>query len=115
MKWLSWTNVILGLWLIAAPFALGYASVGTAVAEDVILGVIVAAFALWRVLGPETSGMRSVSWIVMLAGLWVLVAPFAIGYTVAPAAVANDVFIGFVILILGGVRAVMPAREVPVH
>jgi SPW repeat len=35
MKWAGWTNVLLGLWLIAAPFALAYAGVTTAVYEDV--------------------------------------------------------------------------------
>jgi SPW repeat len=37
----SWTNVILGIWLIISPFALGFAS-GVALWNDVILGIIIA-------------------------------------------------------------------------
>ena len=45
MNWISWTNFVLGLWLIIAPFTLGYAGVTTAVYEDVILGILIALFA----------------------------------------------------------------------
>lgn len=37
----SWTNAVLGGWLIAAPFALGYSGTGAAVANDIIVGLVV--------------------------------------------------------------------------
>lgn len=37
----SWTNAVLGGWLIAAPFALGYSGTDAAVANDIIVGLIV--------------------------------------------------------------------------
>jgi len=43
---LSWINLILGVWLIAAPFILGITSM-VAVWNSVILGIIVAAMAIW--------------------------------------------------------------------
>ena len=42
----SGINVIAGIWLIIAPFTLGYAS-GISLVNDVILGIIIAGFALW--------------------------------------------------------------------
>lgn len=43
MNWSSWAAVVLGLWLIAAPFVLGYAQVSTtALYNDVIVGIAVA-------------------------------------------------------------------------
>jgi hypothetical protein len=36
----SWTNVVLGLWLIISPFALGFAT-GVALWNNVILGIII--------------------------------------------------------------------------
>ena len=91
MKWLSWTNVFFGSWSIAAPFVLGYSSTRDARIEDVLMGTIIASFALWRAMGPETAGMRAGSWIVAAAGLWGrLIGSLVLGYRAVYAAVAND-------------------------
>lgn len=37
----SWTNAVLGGWLIAAPFVLGYSATSTAVTNDIIVGLVV--------------------------------------------------------------------------
>ncbi|HBY99293.1 MAG TPA: hypothetical protein DEP84_36035 [Chloroflexi bacterium] len=52
--WLSWSNVVLGLWLIAAPFVLGSASVTAALWNDIIVGVIVASLAIWSAFSTRT-------------------------------------------------------------
>lgn len=114
MKWASWTNVVLGLWLIAAPFVLGYVGVTTAMYEAIVLGIVIAALALWRATGAETPAMASVSWLVAAGGLWVLVAPFVLGYTATTVAVWNDVIVGLAVLVLGVWRALSHGRgEMP--
>jgi hypothetical protein len=112
MKWASWTTLVVGLWLIAAPFVLGYRGVTAAVYEDVILGIVIALLALWRATGDDTPAMASVSWLAAAAGFWVVIAPFVLGYTpLAPgftattAAVYNDVIVGLAVLILSVWRA----------
>jgi hypothetical protein len=105
MRWASWTNVVLGLWLILAPFAFAYTGVTAALYEDIILGLAIAAFALWRALGEETPAMAGVSWLVAAGGFWVLIAPFVLGYSAVTAAVANDVIVGAAVLLLGAWRA----------
>jgi len=42
--WTTWVSLLLGLWLIAAPFVLGYAATTTALYNDIILGVAVLVF-----------------------------------------------------------------------
>lgn len=106
MKWMSWTNVVLGAWLVAAPFALAYTGVTAAVYEDIILGVVIALLAFWRAVGEETAGMANVSWVVAVAGLWVLVAPFVLGYAAVTAAITNDVIVGLAVALLASWRAV---------
>ncbi|MBI1734571.1 MAG: SPW repeat protein [Candidatus Rokubacteria bacterium] len=105
MKWASWTILALGLWLIVAPFALAYAGTTAAAYEDVILGIVIGALALWRGLGPETPSMTGVSWLLATGGLWVVLAPFVIGYAGTTAAVWNDVIVGLAVLILGAWQA----------
>jgi hypothetical protein len=49
--WEEWTNLLLGLWLIASPWALGFAHT-RAMHVTILIGVLVAAFAtleLWLV------------------------------------------------------------------
>lgn len=44
---LSWVNVVLALWTIASPWVYGYAANIGGVRDNVILGVIMAALAIW--------------------------------------------------------------------
>ncbi|MHB0913544.1 MAG: SPW repeat domain-containing protein [Armatimonadota bacterium] len=41
LAWPGWWNVVLGAWLIFAPFALGYAFIGTAATNDLAVGIII--------------------------------------------------------------------------
>ncbi|MER3406665.1 MAG: hypothetical protein C4289_17095, partial [Chloroflexota bacterium] len=42
----AWLNVILGLWLIISPWVLGYTTTTAAFYNALIVGVLVAVFAL---------------------------------------------------------------------
>ena len=50
MQWIGWSNVILGIWLICAPFILGYSSSAGALWNDILLGILVACFGCWAAL-----------------------------------------------------------------
>ena len=41
----SWSNVVLGIWLIISPFVLGFSTVVTAMWHNVIVGIVVALLA----------------------------------------------------------------------
>jgi SPW repeat len=47
-EWEEWINAVLGVWLIVAPWALGFSAVAAATWSHVILGVAIAALAAWR-------------------------------------------------------------------
>ncbi len=44
---LSWINLVLGLWTIASPWVCGYASNISALRNNVVLGIVIGAFAIW--------------------------------------------------------------------
>lgn len=46
-NYLPWLNVILGIWLIVAPFVLGYSTLTNAMYNDIIVGVLVAVIAFF--------------------------------------------------------------------
>ena len=101
MKALSWINFILGLWMIVAGFALSTAT-RTVMAEEIVLGIIIACLAAISVAKPTSV----ISWLVAIAGLWTLIAPSVISYTGLATSRANDIVVGFVVLVLGFANAV---------
>ncbi|MGB9592271.1 MAG: SPW repeat protein, partial [Candidatus Kryptoniota bacterium] len=46
-KTLSWINTVLGIWLIIAPFIIRYSNVGSALWNDIIVGIAVAVLSVW--------------------------------------------------------------------
>lgn len=106
----SGSNLVLGLWLILAPFALGYSNLGRALWDDIAIGVAVAVFAGIRVTGR---GYRvpSLSWINAALGAWLALAPWMLSYTGTHPAVANDLTVGVIVFILGTVSAATSAAD----
>jgi hypothetical protein len=50
-EWEEWVNFILGLWLVASPWILGFAANMDAMWTHVIMGILVAAVSAWAVWG----------------------------------------------------------------
>ena len=49
----SWSNVVLGIWLIISPFVLGFSGIAPAMWHNVIVGIIVGLLALSKALLPS--------------------------------------------------------------
>lgn len=72
--WARIVCALLGGWLMAAPDVLGYPEVAAAANSDHAVGAIVAGaslVAVWRV-------MRPLRWVELLAGAWLIVAPWVL-------------------------------------
>ncbi len=108
MRWSSGTNIAAGAWLLIAPFVLGYSAVGAAVGNAITVGLLVLALAWYRTAKPA-KGIGA-SWSNAVLGGWLVVAPFALGYSGTGAAVANDIIVGLIVLTLGAVSAVAGNR-----
>ena len=94
MRSLRWGNVAAGIWLIMAPWVLGYVN-PTATAEDVVLGVVVTIVALWAARASATAS--AAVWIQVVLAIWICIAPWVLGYSYAGVAVTNDVIVGVLI------------------
>lgn len=96
-KLASWINVIAGAWLIISPFVLNYGS-STPSTNDTWLGIIVGVLALIRAF----SSIRStywISWLSVVAGIWLIIAPFTLGYTNGTA-ITNDILLGIIVAVV---------------
>ena len=55
-EWEEWINALLGVWMIVAPWVVGFSTIGVAVAAFVVLGIVVLAASaseLWQMRHPH--------------------------------------------------------------
>lgn len=88
--WPQLLNTALGLWLLAAPAALGYDD--PAATNDQIVGPVAATFAFVAVW--ETT--RSVGRLNAVIGVWLLASPLVLGYGAIEA--VNSIVVGLAML-----------------
>src|SRR5579884_3451184 len=67
-------NILLGLWLIVAPFVVGPIGLRLWV-DSIAVGLVVAVLATIRVFSVE--GLPDLSWVNLLLGIWMIISPFA--------------------------------------
>ncbi len=101
-------NLILGAWLFATPWFYGFAFCAAGLNAWIMGGLIallaiaaLAAFAEWE------------EWINLLLGLWVLVAPWALGFAENVDAMGNHVVVGIVVAALAAIELWLVHRKLP--
>lgn len=94
--WRDAINLVLGIWLIVSPLALGY-SVQTAPAWNAYaVGVVIAvlsAAALWQFEKWE-------EWLSAVLGAWLVVSPWILGFAAEQIPTWNQIIVGIVVGIL---------------
>jgi SPW repeat-containing protein len=70
-------NIVLGAWLIASPFLLGYAATQS-FWNQTIAGILIGCLGLWRLLDVTARWSR---WVTIAAGTWLIVAPYVLNYS----------------------------------
>lgn len=91
-------NIGTGIWLVAAPFVLTYTVASGALWNDVVCGVLIVILA-----GIRRSNILhnvGLSYFNAGIGVWLIVAPFVLGY-IDKAAFWNDIIVGLLVLIVG--------------
>jgi hypothetical protein len=94
----SAANVVLGIWLAVSPFALAFTGTGAALWNDIIVGAAVIILGLVRQSRTEQSTWAS--WLNVVLGAWLVVAPYALGYSGVMYALWNDIVVGLGIIVL---------------
>jgi len=91
-------NIGTGIWLIAAPFILGYSASPAPLWNDIVCGLLIAVLAGIR----RSNILQNIGLSYFNAGIgaWLIIAPFALGYVVR-SATWNDIAVGILVLIMG--------------
>lgn len=96
-RWATGITALAGVWVLIAPFVLGYSGTQQAMLNDVIVGLAVLVLAGIRLFGALSQTW--LSWLAALLGLWLLVSPFVLGNSGTP--MTNDIIFGIVIIVFG--------------
>ncbi|HEX5323667.1 MAG TPA: SPW repeat protein [Capsulimonadaceae bacterium] len=95
-RWQDWVNLILGIWLFIAPWV-WHGAVSPSW-DAWVLGVIVVVMSLWALSMPN---MAFPEWINVIAGIWLFIAPWVLGfYSASHAPAWNQWVIGVIVFIL---------------
>jgi hypothetical protein len=96
-KWQDWTSFVLALWLALSPWLAGYVeSHDAATANAVLVGLALALCSHFECVWCDD---RPAEWINLVAGLWLLCAPFALDFS-SRVASANSIAVGVAIAAL---------------
>jgi len=91
--WRDAINLVLGVWLIVSPLALGYAAQTSAAWNAYSIGVVIAvlsAAALWQFQKWE-------EWLSAALGAWLIISPWILGFSEGHVATWNQIIIGIVV------------------
>ncbi|WP_198683453.1 SPW repeat domain-containing protein [Peristeroidobacter agariperforans] len=95
-RWIEWVNVLLGLWVIAAPIVLTSTQAdGLAAWNSWSVGVGMVALAAFAMYKPSLSADA----IGVGLGLWLVVSPWLLGFAAElPGAAINGVIVGLLVI-----------------
>jgi SPW repeat len=93
--WQDAASLLVGVWLVLSPFALGFA--GAALWVTIILGLFVILAGVEGLVLPSYLE----EWVEILLGVALVAAPWSIGYEQVSAA-ANGVLSGILVILLAG-------------
>jgi hypothetical protein len=102
--WQDAASLLLGVWLVLSPFALGFA--GAAVWMTIVLGLFVILFAVEGFVIPSYLE----EWGEILLGLALVVAPLTVGYESVSATVSS--MVAGILVILLAVWELVTDRDV---
>lgn len=89
---------VAGAWVALAPFILGLRGMAPFLWNGLIAGIAVMALAVAAALSKDPHTIEGMNWVTAALGVWLLLAPFILGYSVLAAALWSDIISGIVIL-----------------
>jgi uncharacterized membrane protein len=95
VQFASGIDVLAAIWLFISPFVIMSGS--TMAWNNCVFGVIIFILAACRAFGAYRESW--ISWVNLLLGIWVLIAPFALLYQRTPGITTSNVITGIVLIV----------------
>jgi hypothetical protein len=100
MKWGSWLNLLVGIWLLVSPGVLHLG--GAAESNSIAFGILAIIVAIWSmVVMPQN---HAPAWVNLAFGVWVFIAPWTLGFAAMPAALWSSIISGVLLVVFAITR-----------
>jgi SPW repeat len=96
MRWQDWGTLVVGIWLGVSPWVLGFSAEQAATWNALILGVAMLVYSIVELSVPKAWE----EWAMLVAGIWLLVSPWVLGFTVETRAAWDTAIVGVVAAVL---------------
>lgn len=94
--WQDPFNALLGVWVVLSPWALGFQDTRMAMVNAVVIGLALIAGALGAIFVPRAWE----EWTEAALGVWLVISPWLLGFSMYRQATLSTVVSGLVILAL---------------
>jgi hypothetical protein len=95
LKWEDWAGAVIGVWLLASPWVLGYSGHFAATANAVLLGIVLASAEMMHLRRHKDAE----EWFDLIVGLWLVASPAILGFGSIVSALANTVVVGLLTIL----------------
>lgn len=92
--WQDAVNLVVGLWMIASPWALAFQAEARPMWNSIILGILIGAVAFYALF--EVFAWQE--WANVLFGAWLVLSPWILGFSGLFAAMLNAVIVGVLVV-----------------
>jgi hypothetical protein len=94
--WQDPLNGLLGIWLIIAPWVLGFSGTGRPVGTTVVAGIILLVSSIIAMSSPRAWE----EWVDIVLGVLLVISPWVLGFTGTTVARDNAVICGIIMIVL---------------
>ena len=94
--WQDPVNGLIGVWLVLSSWIVGYSNETTAMANAIVIGVVLILSSLGAMMAPKAWE----EWLNALLGLWMIISPWALKFSPQHPATYVAVITGIVALVL---------------
>ena len=98
LQWEDWVGITLGAWMLVSPWVVGFSGHDAATMNALVMGTILVLAELLELQAHEMVE----EWIDLVAGLWLIVSPFALGFASLTAAAVNTIAVGVLTMLFAG-------------
>jgi hypothetical protein len=114
MKVRRWVVALLGLWEfgdVVAPLVPGFGHVPAFIWNHVLVGLILMIAGVWGALTTQIGTARTLDWLAVVAGAWLVLASFILGNPIISPGLWNDVAVGVIVVILSSTSRLLLRRR----
>ncbi len=112
VRWAAGLNVLAGIWILISPWVLAFWGVGTATGNNIILGIAILVLAAIAYNGSEELWA---SWVNFILGLWMIVSPYVLGFSMFDRILSNNIISGIVVGVLSIIALSVPSVVSPTY